>query len=350
MTDNKEDSKEPEIIVGAEEASTEPQETPVTEKPKRHLGPWLLLIVATAIVFVWFTPQQFISQTTKDEYLNPVVSWVKNIQEKFTQTEKAPAPVTPAPQIEVQPAPVEEVVTALNIEPELPPVPEVKTASSEEIERALDAMRALQSELQSIRQQQRAMQESQRSVQRMQLRTRLHWVTNPANHLPQLQLAWEEISLIPTLSSGERQQARAMLALAEKRLQQLQGWQQTLRTHAESLSSVEHDNIIPEFENRWLSWIGEQFSVRPSLSKEEARDAQLREQLINTSRNIEIEQWPDTNAWLQLRATLQLKLIATEKGDASPVTELGLPESFDAIKHDIEQLRQAASTWLERLS
>lgn len=357
MSDKKEteEAADTAVIEEVEAIQTEPEESSETEKSGGFSWFWLVLLVLISIgaALTFFT-----SKELKHKYLNLLA-------ESFT-TEKAEQIETPAsdstPELvatlqsdpaEIVPEPVVEIE---------PPVEEpVNQASSEEISNVLDAMEALQGELRSLREQQRALEKTQHSVQVMQLRTRLRWITNKANHLPQLQLAWEELTLMPILSSTERERARAMLTLSEKRLSELQNWQQTLQTHAESLSRSEHANIIPAFENRWLNWIAEQFSVRSSLSEEEANDAKLQAQLINTSRNIEIERWPDAKAWLQLRATLQLRVISSElpaseratseEGDESPSTiDLGLPESFEPIKADINLLRQVAETWLEDLS
>ncbi len=348
--------KEAEKTTDIEELSAGQEEHPPADTSTKdatgggkHRFRRLLLLATAAIVFALFAVQQFAPRQFKDEYLTPLTGWLPAVKKEVTKTEMPPAT---APVIEPSRL-AAETETAMDTLPEMPPVREgpADTASSEEVRRLLDAMEALQQDLHALRQEQQALEEAQRSIQLMQLRTRLRWITNPANHLPQLKLAWEEIALMPLLSSGERERAEAMLALAEKRLLELRGWQQTLNRYAESLSRTEHANIIPEFENRWLNWVVEQFSLRPSLSKEEEADARLREQLINTGRNIEMEQWPEATAWLQLRATLQLRLVASENGDASSAAaDLGLPESFEAAKDDINKLRQSAAAWLEQLS
>jgi len=278
----------------------------------------------------------------KDEALVLIKTWMQpkqsaQPQEMTVTTPEVVAPKTPEPII-AEPEPVADIETA----------PEVVSASSDEVNRMLAAMNQLQGELKSLHQQQQQLEAQQQAIQRMQLRARLGWITNPANHLAQIQLAWEEIALMPTLSADERQQAEAMLALAEKDLRALQSWQQIMQIQADALTRKEHADIIPAFENRWLNWIAEQFSIRPSLSQQEAEDAKLREQLLNTSRNIEIEQWPDTKAWLQLRSTLQLRMVTAATSDSAEA-KLELPESFDAIRNDIDQLRQTAATWMEQL-
>ncbi|MES0371777.1 MAG: hypothetical protein ABUK11_05805 [Mariprofundaceae bacterium] len=339
------DDKETENSADIEEIQAEPEASSETKEPGGFSWFWLflLILISIGVAFTFFT-----SKELKHKYLNLLT-------ESFT-TEKAEQIETPAsdstPELVATPqsAPAEAFPEPV-VEIELPVEEATNQASSEEISNVLDAMEALQGELRSLREQQQALEETQHSVQVMQLRTRLRWITNQANHLPQLQLAWEELTLMPILTSTERGHAQSMLALAEKRLLELQNWQQTLHTYAESLSRSEHANIIPAFENQWLNWIAEQFSVRSSLSDEEANDEELREQLINASRNIEIERWPDANAWLQLRATLQLRVIAAKTdAESSAAVDLGLPESFKPIKTDINLLRQVAETWLEDLS
>jgi len=340
MTNNwkEEDLSESEAVEAIQE------EDQTAETPKRRVWPFLLLIlILGGAAFILYAPEAM-----KERYLDPLKQWLPDGQKEVSK--KMPAKPKPAQ----PPAPAIKPAPAINPAPVVEPKPvvieRIVPASSEEINRALNAMNMLQGELTTLRQQQQALEQQQRAVQLMQLRTRLNWITNSTNHLPQLQLAWEEISLMPVLTSDERNQAQAMLKLAQEKLNQLQSWQQLLHRTAESLTRKEHDNIIPAFENSWLNWIASQFSVRHSLSREEADDASLQETLINTSRNIEMEVWPESRAWLELRARLQLRLIAGNE-EETPTENLAvqLPESFDAIRSDIDTLRSTAAVWLERL-
>jgi len=347
MSDHKE-AETPDVEenpADVEAPSTSEAEPAEHSSPKKHSNklPLFLLFITLLAAGYIFAPKQL-----KSELFNLAETLLQKEMGQVSQKPVTPvptsAPVVTEPELAtVAPEPVKPA-----IEVSKTPEPVVISASSDEVNRMLSAMSQLQNELKSLRQQQRLLEETQHSVQNMQLRARLGWITNPANHLAQIQLAWEEISLMPMLSSDERQQAQTMLALAEKSLRELQSWQQILQTQADSLTTKEHDNIVPSFESRWLNWIAEQFSIRPSLSQEEAQNAQLREQLLNISRNIEMEQWPDAKTWLQLHATLQLRMV-TSASDASAAPKLELPESFDAIRHDIDQLRQTATTWMERL-
>jgi len=323
--------------VEAVEAQVENESTAGARK-RRNWPTMLLLIAIAAAVFFIYAPEPL-----KERVLTSVKQWLPDGQKEVTKAASKPKPAPAsnpvsapgqAPAVEQKPVVIERIVPA----------------SSEEINRVLNAMNLLQGELSSLRHQQMELEKQQHAVQVMQLRTRLNWIVNSANHLPQLQLAWEEISLMPVLSADERDQAQNMLAVAQKSLHQLQSWQQVLRKSSESLTKREHDNLIPVLENRWLNWITSQFSVRQSLSREEADDAALRDALIHTSRNIEMEIWPESRAWLELRAKLQLRLLNDNKGsEASVNNTIELPESFDTIRADIESLRSAAAVWLERL-
>ncbi|MDT8376359.1 MAG: hypothetical protein RQ867_06395 [Mariprofundaceae bacterium] len=335
MNSDKEAEKKPDLTESAAdiEAPAAPEEGP--KKYSIRLPVFLLLVILLVAGYI-LAPQQL-----KDELVNRVGALIQAEREiAFNKPEPAASPVAePEPRMGRQ-------ETAIEIEQ--PETPSIIAASSDEVSRMLAAMESLQSELKSLRQEQQTIQQTQLSLQKMQLRTRLRWITNAANHLPQLQLAWEEIALMPSLSSDEHAAAQKMLALAQQRLQNLRNWQQSLQSHADSLTTPEHVNIIPEYETPWLSWIRNYFSIKAASTTEQQQDEQLRRQLLDISRNIELEQWPDGKSWQQLRATLQLRL-ARAAADSREAVELALPESFDPLKADIGQLRQTAATWLEDL-
>jgi len=339
MSDNNKKNKDAETAPDMAESIADIDTPPAAEtEPKKHSNklPIFLLFITLLTAGYIFAPQQL-----KNDLIDSARTLLQAEKEAlFKKPEIIIPPVAePAPQISEVEVPVEIAQ---------PEAPETVTASSNEIARMLNAMEDLQRELKSLRQEQQTIQETQLSLQKMQLRTRLRWITNSANHLPQLQLAWEEIALMPSLSGSEHATAQKMLSLAQQRLQDLRNWQQALLSHADSLATPEHENVIPEYETPWLSWIRDHFSIKAASTIEQQQDEQLRQQLLNISRNIELEQWPDGKSWQQLRAKLQLKL-AKADGDSSEAVELGLPESIEPLKADIEQLRQAAATWLEGL-
>jgi len=309
------------------------------EKPKKRsskLPVFLLFLILLAAGYT-FAPQQLKSE------LSDIVHSLLQPEKQASSIEPELA-ITPIIEPEPQITELEPVVEAQG-----PTAPESGAASSDEINRMLTAMENLQSELTSLREEQQTIQETQLSLQKMQLRTRLRWVTNADNHLPQLQLVWAEIALMPSLNSSEHATAQQMLTLAQQRLQNLRNWQLALQSHADALVTPEHQNIIPKYETPWLSWVRDYFSLKAASTVEQQQDQQLRQQLLNSSRNIELEQWPNGKEWQQLRANLQLRLNEADHSTSEAI-DLGIPESFDALKADIELLRQTATTWLEGLS
>ncbi len=316
-------------------------ETPAAAEEEPTKRAWKL---PTAILFIALLTAGYVysPQQMKSELADIVRSLIEPEKESvIIEPETTALPV-------VEPEPrTTDMETSIDVTE--PVATESSAASSDEVKQMLSAIESLQSELESLRQDQQTIQETQLSLQKMQLRTRLRWITNAANHLPQLQLAWEEIILMPSLTTAEHATAQKMLTLAQQRLLDLRNWQQALQAHADSLTLPEYENIIPEYESPWLSWIRDYFSLKTASTTEQQRDEELRQQLLNTSRNIEMEQWPDAKSWQQLRARLQLKLGKADS-DSLEAVDLGLPESFEPLKADIAELRQAAATWLEELS
>ena len=249
-----------------------------------------------------------------------------------------------------QPKPVVEAVQKAPVTP-----PQTNTAqlptpiSSEEGEaliRAINALQgqiqALQDELQSLRNQQQDITHTQALLEAMQLHARLTWIIKPSSHLPQIKLAWQEISLLPSLSPEQRAQAEQMLQLAEQRQDDVRQWQQELDHIIMSLKTNEYNDIITSNDDKpWLQWLTRQFSLKRSQSNQEAELSQLKATLLNIRQNMSLEQWPETHRWTALRAQLQLRLLKQTDNT------LQLPESFQAIEQDIHTLRQTAQTWLE---
>jgi len=227
------------------------------------------------------------------------------------------------------------------------PQPAPNTIDNEEAAKLLDAMNSLQAELNTLRQEQQELRQTQGEMQKIQLRTRLRWIANPINHLPQIELAWQEISAMPTLGADERVNAQAMYALAQQRNDDIRRWQRALHDAAIRLRTPAHENIIPEAEHPWLQWLFGQFSLRRAPDEEARQMAQLRHALLDTARNLPLEQWPEPLAWQKLRARVQLLLAEQATNNTNPMPEL--PDNFAAIAKDIEQLRQSAQAWQERL-
>ncbi|MDQ6999334.1 MAG: hypothetical protein Q9M12_00400 [Mariprofundus sp.] len=219
--------------------------------------------------------------------------------------------------------------------------------SSGEIQRLLSSIEALHDDLRQMEQTRRELQNALKEQQQMNLQIRLRWIADPASRLPQLQLTWEEISLLPGLSDRERREAASMHMLARHRVQQLKQWQSALKKWIEALSIPVQQNILPEPQYPWLAWIVKQFQLRPAPSIEARRLDSLRNRLLDVSRQLTLESWPEKGAWQSLQAELLLQIKAMRHTDASDsgIVETGLPENFDGIQSDIRRLRETALQW-----
>lgn len=307
-------------------------------KKKGHPFLWTLIILAGAAAAAYFTEPE-----KTRAFITSLIP--QQITQQVTQ-ETAPAEEEPTPPpVEEETLPAETpaelegtLVESLADEDSAPTPP-----SSEEIATLMDAMQSLQGEIRQLRGEQQELRRAQRQLQNAQLRSRLVWIANPANRLVQIEQAWKELATLPNLNGDERQLAEDMYALAAKREAELASWQQHLNNWADSLSVKPAENIVPESDNRWLNWLRDQFSIKPSMRMEEKENHNLSLQLRNVSQMIALEEFPAPEQWRVLRARLQLK--ASESGDE----EIGLPEDFAAVRQDISHLRQQAREWLERI-
>lgn len=252
-----------------------------------------------------------------------------------------------------QQSPEPEVVTSESENPPLyqpAPEPEVAAVSSNETpsteaEVLLATIEQLRSQLQSMESSQRALQDGLIEQQKMNLQVRLRWITDPASRAPQIQLAWEEISLLPGLSSEQRSQAESMQSLARATVQSLRDWQASLQKWADALVTPAHEDIIPTPEHPWLAWITGQFHLRQAPTQEARRLGSLRERLLNASRVLTLEKWPSDGEWQSLHAELLLQVKAMHGQRSESATDLGLPENFTAIQKDLHTLRESARLW-----
>ena len=243
------------------------------------------------------------------------------------------APATPAPPQPVQPAP-----------------PPQSSASSEEVSNLLSTIEGLRGDLEAMNAAQGALRESIRRQQQMNLQVRLRWISDPDSRLPQIKLAWEEISLLNSLSESQRGQAEEMHTLARDSEERLRQWREHLHKWADTLVIPEHHNILPKADHPWLGWITGQFRLYRAPTEENRRQARLRQNLIQAANRLALEEWPAEGDWQKLRAELLLQAKAGEPADSSAAVDLGLPENFDAIRADIDSLRQTAKQWQEQLS
>jgi len=219
--------------------------------------------------------------------------------------------------------------------------------SSEEVAQLLGRIDGLSSELGKMEADQRTLRAALNEQQQMNLQVRLRWIMDPSARLPQMQLSWEEISLLPGLSDQQRDAALRMHELARSGSERLQQWQIAIGKWADTLVMSAHEDIIPHPEHPWLAWIVGQFHLREAPSVEARKLALLREQLLDAAGLLKLESWPEPGAWQSLRAELLLQVKAGRADAASPV-DLGLPDDFSAIQQDILTLRETARGWLEQ--
>jgi len=267
-----------------------------------------------------------------------------HIKQQLPTEKTHTAPVRSAPVKAVLAKPAAKPAPVVNVRPATTHQPAV---SPEEVRRLLSSIETLHEDLRQMEDARRALQNSLKEQQQMNLQVRLRWIADPASRLPQLQLTWEEISLLPGLSDRERQEAASMHALARQQVQQLKQWQSALKKWIDALSTPIQQNILPEPEYPWLAWIVKQFQLRQAPSSESRHLDNLRTRLIDVSRQLTLESWPEKGKWQSLQAELllQIKAMQHTNGNDSGIVNTGLPENFDAIRSDIHTLRNTALQW-----
>jgi len=327
----------------ADSASADPiekagAETEVKASGKSHGGRNFILIVLLIVVAV--LGSLALSGKLAPLY-DSVTSKLQNTSPQQRVTEKANV-------VSTKPVAVKTVANKPVLSPVVERVEQKPAVSAEEVRILLSSMNALHDELQQMSDAQQSLQNGLIEQQHMNLQVRLRWIADPASRLPQIQLAWEEISLLPGLSDGQRSQAVRMHALARSRVQQMKQWQDALSKWIGALATPVHRNILPEPEYPWLAWIVSQFQLRQAPSIEARHLGDLRDRLLDVARHLTLESWPAKGAWqsLQAKLLLQIKAMRLDSGDNNAeVVETGLPESFDAIQSDINTLRQTALQW-----
>ena len=266
---------------------------------------------------------------------------LESLQTKFA-SQQGSEPEVVASEPLYQPAPEPE-----EVEPEVV-TESINVSASAEAEALLSTIEQLRSELQSMEASRRSLQDGLIEQQKMNLQVRLRWITDPASRAPQIQLAWEEISLLPGLSSEQRSQAESMQSLARATVQSLRDWQASLHKWADALATPVHEDIIPTPEHPWLAWITGQFHLRQAPTQEARRLGSLRERLLSASRSLTLERWPSDGEWQSLHAELLLQVKAMRGQSSETATDLGLPENFAAIQKDLHNLRESARLWSQR--
>jgi len=247
-------------------------------------------------------------------------------------------PASVAAHVDAQPSPSVQSLSSRE--------PDTAAVTSSEVDALLTVIDQLRTEMQQLKGAQQSLHDGLLEQQQMNTHVRLRWIADPSSRLPQMQLAWEEISLLPGLTAQQRQLAEDMHRLARIDAQHLTQWKGSLQKWAEALATPVHADILPQPEQPWLAWVVGQFQLRQAPSLEAKRLADLRSRLLDAARQLSLESWPAEGAWQSLHAELLLHIKAMQSDDATAIVETGLPLSFAPIQHDIRTLRQAARQWV----
>jgi len=180
-----------------------------------------------------------------------------------------------------------------------------------------------------------------RTRQQLDLRTRLRWIASAQSRFSQMTGFWQDIALLPMLTSDERALAIKMHQLAAEDSKKLRGWRNQLQRLAGTLPEPEHRDIIPKPENPAFSWLADKFHLRPAPTAEQQARSALRNRILDIEHALAVEVWPEPRAWRHLLADLREQF-----GDDA---ELGLPEHLDDIRKDAVAMRAKAAHWLEKL-
>jgi hypothetical protein len=215
--------------------------------------------------------------------------------------------------------------------------------TSAEVSALLVVIDQLRTEMQQLEASQQTLHDGLLEQQQMNTQVRLRWIADPASRLPQMQLAWEEISLLPGLTRDQRELAVEMHALARSDVQRVVSWKANLQRWVEALATPVHADVLPQPQQPWLAWIIGQFQLRQAPSAEARHLMDLRGRLQAAARQLSLESWPTQGAWQSLHAELLLQIKAMQ--GAGDTVETGLPLDFSSIQHDISTLRRAAQQW-----
>ena len=312
-------------------------ETKLEIKPSRSRHwPWFLLIIILSLPAVWF----LMPAEMRQPYAERLQQWLDRKPPIAADTPvKADAPATPGiHQKESAPVPEQTPEPLVSSMPEATP----SSASVEEVGALIQSIDSLQTRLKQMQDKQTALSQAITTRQALDLRTRLRWVAEPENRLSQLQIYWEDITLLPILSEAEHAQATQMLHSTHKLLINVRAWQSRLTHLANALPIPQAKEISIKSENKWLAWLAGQFRLRTSPNREGKRLLALRSQLLSAEQQLAREQWPQPEVWQHLLSQLKQQL----GNDA----ELALPENFESVQNDIQALRHTAQGWLEGLT
>ncbi|MDQ6953041.1 MAG: hypothetical protein Q9M15_05905 [Mariprofundaceae bacterium] len=309
---------------------------PVAEPQKTHRSLWWVLgLLFGSVATLAALP--YVPKIMVDQLRLPTHTVIKEVP--AIPMVKKQAAATPAVDMQA----LQNIQTSLDsLEQRLNSFPPLK-----------QGMQVLSKDLEILHQNQTRVHAAQISIETMQLHSRLSWVTNPSSHLPQMRLAWEEIVLLPFLDDTQHQQAKVMLALAEKRQNDVYHWQQALGRVIASYyyHPISSHNQLSDWlpsEGRFApvsAWLIQQLHLQKAQHKDQAI-VKLRQQLRSIQQNMSREHWPDAKLWMTLRSRLQLHLLHDDPSHQI----LTLPEDFSPIQSDIQRLRKTARDWLQESS
>jgi hypothetical protein len=340
------------IETGDESVSTEEQEPAEEQKPeKKKKGSYIIWVL---LVFIAVALGGLAAKDQLKPLYQSFAGWIGGFS---AQTPATPAPPKLATSEEVQHliGKIDALQSELmNKQPSNPAeMAEKLSTELSEMSKALEVMRNdsmanLSSELNQVAEEQKTLRASLHEQQQINLQVRLRWISNPASRLPQIKLAWEEISLLGGLSAEQHAKAEEMHNLARDTIQKLNQWQASLQKWADTLAVPVHKDIILKPAQPWLAWAAGQFHLRPAPSGETRKLTRLKNKIENIIGGMTVETWPAENDWQQLRAQLVLRARSQQPKDSTEPVKLNLPKSFRSIQSDINTLQQTAQQWLEQ--
>jgi len=306
----------------------------------------VLLIVGAVAAGLW-------ASGLLDPYLAGLFRHAPDATTPRHEASETPAkPVAPAAPVAEQAAPpppaARQEPTAPDEAPSQPKaehMPEAVPPSSETTDSAhmaalLQRLDTLDRTLRELMREQHTLRQALAHQQQMNLALRLRWIAAEDSTLPQMAQAWQEIALLPTLSDEQRQQAQSLQRLAQADANRLEQWRRTLLFWAEHLAIPTQPDIMPKPEHPWLAWLAGQFHLRRASTVDGMRQQTLAHELKRAALALQLERWPEQQAWQALRA--RLLLLAKAEGIA-----LDLPEGFADLTADKHKLKAAAAAWLK---
>ncbi|MFQ5519403.1 MAG: hypothetical protein ACE5E3_05315, partial [Mariprofundus sp.] len=194
------------IAESAADQSTESAKKPVV---KQSSGSRVLMFLLLIIVLV-------LAGLAAGGQLQPLY---EKVMASFADTQSADLSTDTEPLLVATEPDAPLVATETKPEPEIEPFsapekPEQPAGLNDEVSELLSTIHQLRLEMRDMILSQRALQDGLIEQQQMNVQVRLRWIADPASRLSQVQLAWEEISLLPGLSESQRAEATDMHSLA----------------------------------------------------------------------------------------------------------------------------------------